>query len=539
MYLQKDTSADYSERRRETMKEKVSRSITVLLAMSVLALLVPASVSAFEAVKLGEDSEIAVYGFFRNNAAIFMQENQPYAQSDDRMAAMRFMGRGYVDYKINNQLRFWSAVQGAFEPWYPIERNANSSAGTTGGLVKENGKEYSEFNDINDSLREVLIEWRPTKGNSIKIGRQIAIWGEAMTTRVGDVIHPDNGRGGFVFAALEDSRIPQWMVRGVHDILPLRSSFEWIVNPNFTARQYSVNRSASLITTVGTPEQRFSLYPEDRATASPFSRDLPAGRLPLAIPTVVTEYPTDTFEDTRAGFRTNTTMGGYTFGMTYWHTQMYTPVVQRRGLTGVQIPLGPFIRVPQREFRVYYPNIDIFGAYMNKNWPPWPGVVRAEAIYIPNNAFGTFDPTNESAVVRTDYIKYMFAYDLNSFLYFPWHKDAAFDVTFEHVGEWIPSENNLQFAVYNTELWRWMPSFNMRVSTSWLYGMIGTDCILSWSAYGNSWLIMPGVNYKVPWANDQLTFALTYVNISAKDYYQGIGILRSKDLLQLTTQFNW
>ena len=94
--------------------------------------------------------------------------------------------------------------------------------------------------------------------------------------------------------------------------------------------------------------------------------------------------------------------------------------------------------LPFRDYILSHPNKDIFGVYMNKQLTgssPIPGVLRAEAIYVPNQPFNTFDPRDSDAIVRRDYVKYMIAYDLNGFFYFQWHKDASFDITFEHVGE--------------------------------------------------------------------------------------------------------
>ena len=129
------------------------------------------------------------------------------------------------------------------------------------GPVEHNAKEYSEYNNINDVVREGYIEWAPNKTNQVRVGRQIAIWGEALTTRVGDVIHPDDSRYSLIFANLEDTRIPSWMVRGIHDIPSLNSSFEWIYNPNFIEGKYTVNRTPNFAA-AGSPGQRFGINPD-------------------------------------------------------------------------------------------------------------------------------------------------------------------------------------------------------------------------------------------------------------------------------------
>ena len=242
---------------------------------------------------------------------MFLQNPQPFSQSSNDLATERTWFRGYTDFKITNELRFWSAIQFAYEPWYEVEKGSTTSSRPPqlDGPTLKDGKEYSEYRNINDILREVYLAWSPTKEHSIKIGRQIAIWGEALTSRVGDVIHPDDNRFTFAFANLEDTRIPSWMARGVHMFPGISSSFEWIYNPNLVQNKYTVNRNASM-SLGGSPGQRFGPNPETRLDPPfsvnplgsppgvmvtwPASRDwIPfmGGYIPLNIPSVREEYP--------------------------------------------------------------------------------------------------------------------------------------------------------------------------------------------------------------------------------------------------------
>ena len=114
----------------------------------------------------------------------------------------------------------------------------------------------------------MYVEWKPTPTMNFKIGRQIVIWGEALTDRVGDIVQPTDNRFAFAFANLEDTRIPQYMIRGIHDIAPIATTFEWIVNPLITEGQYSVNRNAVPYNPqAGNPVGgRFAPFGEDRTT---------------------------------------------------------------------------------------------------------------------------------------------------------------------------------------------------------------------------------------------------------------------------------
>ncbi|MGC1404612.1 MAG: DUF1302 family protein, partial [Thermodesulfobacteriota bacterium] len=473
------------------MGKKKTQRLLGVIGLLALILLIPGPSQAFDKITFGDNQELTIYGWLRNNTGVFL-EKQPFQQNDDRLATERTWLRTNVDWKISDQFKFWTAVQFAYEPWYAVE---------DGSVSKKGGEEYSEYKNLNDVIREAYFEWNPNKKNNIKIGRQIAIWGESLTERVGDVIHPEDQRFALAFSNLEDTRIPQWMIRSIHDIDPLSSSFEWIVNPLLVDDQYRVNRIPQFANpAINQSGQRFAINPEDRflppnsvgntlifpqspgVAFPPFSRgwtQLPsfipgplAGKwVPTEVPTVKEIYPDNTISDTRFGFRTSTNAGGYMFGLTYWNTQNYDPIFKRGNLTGNLIQTGPDTFLPERQYNLVHPTMDIIGGYMNKQLP-WPGVVRTEAIYSPNKPFNTFDPTVFDGIVTRDYFKYMVAYDLNSFLYFDWHKTAPIDISIEHVAEYIPNADNLQYAIYATKYPSYIPRFNGRIATNWLYNRI-------------------------------------------------------------------
>jgi hypothetical protein len=543
------------------MKRKIAQELLLMVVcLGVMTLLIPSYSAAFPPIKLGEETEVSFYGFLRNNLGMFLENPQPFSQSSNDLATARTWLRGNVDFKMTNQLRFGAAIQFVYEPWYPVEKGSASEE-------KPHGQEYSEWKNMNDVLREVYLEWKPAKEHSIKIGRQIAIWGESLTTRVGDVIHPDDTRFTFAFANLEDTRIPSWMIRGIHDIPAINSSIEWIFNPNLVGKEYRVNRTAEMAVPLGGEAgQRFGLNIEERflpprsvtnpAFGPPFSNKgvvvySPSSRdwiYNIFIPGThwasttspfgfENDYPNG-WSSLRGGFRTNTTLGGFTFGLSYFHTQNYDVIAKDKGI----IPglFDPATGKPKRYFTLVNPNIDIIGAYMNKQLP-WPGVLRVEAIYVPNKPFGTFSPeaVDADAIVRRDYVKYMVAYDLKGFLYFPWHKTAPFDITFEHVGEVIPDNKNLRYIVYSTEWRKWNPSFAVNISTNWFYNLISTSLIASYMPWGNSGLIMPAVKYMPPWWNNAFSVELKYIGIYGGSKFEGLGILKTKDMVVLTTQLQW
>ena len=563
-----------------------------LVCLCFTMFLLPVSSPAFEKIELGGCSEITVWGFVRNNIGIFTQ-TQEFTNSGNQLSTARTWLRGYMDLKLNEQFRVYSSLQFVWEPWYKVEEgNAVSENGGTQQHQKSGWKTYSEFDDVNDVIREVYVEWKPTKKSTFKFGRQIAIWGEALTDQVGDVIQPIDTRFAFAFANVEDVRIPQYMIRGLHDIDSLSSSFEWIINPLVTQSNYSVNRRSDF--SLGGVEQRFAFHPEDRfypgrssaptmpinpATipdrfdfsnlsslvgwpfATSFYEWLPGfipgignSWAPNEIPYSHTTYPKN-FEDTRFGARTSTMVGGYQFGFSYWHTQSYDLIVSRGGYVGmVYFPLAGE-NLPLREYEFQYPTYDIIGFYMNKQLP-WPGVMRAELIYSPNKPFNSFNmispyasfhtpftnpyaTSNESGVVRRDYVKYMLAYDLAGFIYPSWHKTAPFDITIEHLGEWIPNSSELQNLIYNDNYPNYHASFNARISTNWFYNVIATELIVGYDTWGNSGIIMPAVKWMPGWQNSKFSAELKYIGIWGDNDYSGVSMFRKKDMVILTTQLNF
>ncbi|MBW2370630.1 MAG: hypothetical protein JRH15_22390 [Deltaproteobacteria bacterium] len=531
--------------------------IFTLVLAGFMILLIPAQSIAFDEITWGDDQSATFYGFFRNNLGMFLEDHS-YVQDDDKLATVRTWLRVYADIRFSESLSLFAAGQLIYEPEYDSEKGSPS---------RENGEEYSEYDEIDDVLRELYIDWRPSSSHGIRIGRQIVIWGESLTDRVGDVIHPDDRRYTFAFANLEDTRIPSWMIKGIHDVPKIQTSIEWLVNPNMTSKEeYRVNRDgAPAVPLAGSAGQRFGPHTEDRwlppITATnpilgppfsnpgvviwpPMSSDWiflpagvmfpgsPAGYVPTALPHLTTEYPDE--GDIRFGARTNTFLGGFEFGFSFFHTQNYDPVIRKGGFSGA---VDPFLHLPFRDYTFIYPDIDIIGAYMNKDLPV--GVLRTEMIYIPNKPYNTFDPADSDAIVERDYVKYMVGWDINGFFYFDWHKSAPFDVTFEHVGEWVPDNDNLKYILYATEMRKFVPRFNCRVSTNWLYNKVATEIIVSYGPMDQDGLIMPAIKYMPAWGNENVSFELKYVGIFGDSNYEGLGILKEKDLIVLTTQISF
>jgi hypothetical protein len=540
------------------MCKKGLKCMTILLAAGMMVFLSISQSPAFQTVSLGDTGELDVYGFLRNNYGYFL-EDQDYTLNDDKLATNRTWLRTNIDWKMSDTVSLFASVQFVYEPEYDIEE---------GSVSKPDGKEYSEYDDIDDVLREFYIDWDPSSNHNLRIGRQIVIWGESLTTQVGDVVNPVNNRFTFAFANWEDTRIPLWMVKGLHYFDNISTSLEWLFSPNLVGEEYRVNRSGESAQPAAGEmvSQRFAIHPEDRflppyavgnddlhafppgtIVANPFSRgwlDLSfvpgipgTGWVPTEIPNVIHEYPDDGMDDARFGFRTSTFLGGYEFGISYYHTQIYNPVVKRTDETfpsGIPDPNAPQII---RNYYLVHPDVDYIGAYFNKDINV--GLIRAEAIYAPNMSFNAFDPAVFDAIVERDYIKYMIAWDLSGALYFDWHKSAPFDISIEHVAEYVPDNDGIQNAIYGTELKSYKPSIGGRITTNWFYNLIQTDLIVSYGFKGKDGLIMPLIKWTPAWKNRAFSAELRYIGLFGDNDYEDLGMFRQKDMVVLTTQFNF
>ena len=190
-----------------------------------------------------------------------------------------------------------------------------------------------------------------------------------------------------------------------------------------------------------------------------------------------------------------------------------------------------------RNYYLVHPDIDYFGAYVNKDIPV--GLLRAEAVYAPNKSFGTFDLSDFDGITEQDYYKYMIAWDLNGLFYFDWHKSAPFDLTLEHVGEYVPNNKNLQFAVMGEEVEQYTPSISARISTNWFYGLLETQLIMSYGFNNNDGLIMPVAKWKPAWRDNAFSAELRYIGIYGDSDYKDIGMFKKKDMAILTLQYNF
>ncbi len=163
------------------MYKKSVHHILILLAAGLIVCLSVTQGLALPEVSLG-NTELNVYGFLRNNYGYFL-ENQDYT--------IRRRQAGHKQDLAADQIPTGDCrTPSVCLLLCSLYMNPNMKS-RKGPSSKPDGREYSEYDNLNDVLREAYIDWRPSSNNSFRIGRQIVIWGESLTTKVGDVVNPD------------------------------------------------------------------------------------------------------------------------------------------------------------------------------------------------------------------------------------------------------------------------------------------------------------------------------------------------------------
>lgn len=520
------------------MNAKIWKEAFVFVAVTVMALIPFSPDMSFAA-----EGEVRVYGWLRNNLGMFTDQID-FAGSGNDLSTCRTWLRTYVEYEASDQISTWVALQFAHEPTYHMEKGSMSSnVHYAGEPTARSGKEYSEYRDINDVLRECFIRWQPSVNHGFKLGRQIMIWGEAMTQRVGDVIHPDDGRYALGFANLEDSRIPMWMLRGTHYFEGLKGmELDWLVSPNLMRKEFSVGRSGNYATIANiggnileiNTTQRLGIRPDDRQFGVE-SKYPTAGNGAYGRPSMVNrEYPENSLDDLRYGFRIGTSLFKSMIYFSYFHTQNYTPSAKLTSFVFGPIPGASFD--DSYNINLVYPDEDIFGFSMNSEMPK--GLLRAEAIWVPNRTFAVWDPDDADKIDKRNYIKYMAAYDIT--LFFQWNKSSPLNLTFEHVGDYYPDNDHILYfgGIVSERQYSYTPTISMSARMSFI-NRWDLMQVVSYLPKDKSGLTISSVTYKPIWMNNAWQLKLQYIRVFSDEYYKGLGPLEQKDQVVFTTQYNF
>jgi len=513
-----------------------------------------------------------VDGFLRNNTGVWT-ENWDYAPNNDPLATCRNWFRLNLNGKISDTLKLKAEVLAVYETEISREHGALEAA-----MNSVSANEYNSFD-----FREMRLDWRPANGHNIRIGRQIVNWGESLSARVGDCINPVDSRFDLGFTNLEDTRMPIWMVRGLHQFQSIGLSFDWIFSPYMEADRYRGSRTLAYpalgIGAYGTNlvagGQKFAPYPnlilKDKydnhivpynQIYNPFSAPLggatilyqpfntlyeqlpanamgpgaPAGYYLLGLPnSLPTKYPDSSLKDARYGFKTSSTLAGYQTGVYYFHRNRFTPTVYRKAT----YPSG--LGFDFTDFQTTYEDdVNIYGFYANKNFDF--GVLRLDAAYEPDYTYNTNDIVKHPDLVAEKDTLLVQVGINKDFMVPKLNPDQTFGFIAEYVGEYIVEDDlddiQLTFVVYNP-IHKDSHTFMAALGTNYGFGMYAYDLTVIYNVR-NAGLIQPKFTYSPDWMNRKWKFSLSYANVFADGKYDtAYGLVQEKDLVVLTTQFSF
>lgn len=187
-------------------------------------------------------------GVYKSQFGVFTEHkpfNKPeFGGSDDNIATAKQMFRWNTNGQITSQLSLRAEVMAVWEPDYTAERGTY----TTGINKTADGRYVGYTKPIRNNFlnsfdwRELTLEYKPTPSNTIRFGRQIINWGEAISGRVIDQCNPVDSRTSSGILGLDETYMPLWMFRGIHDFYNWNSSFEWIIAPIWQADRYETSR---------------------------------------------------------------------------------------------------------------------------------------------------------------------------------------------------------------------------------------------------------------------------------------------------------
>ncbi len=541
------------------MKKRILHSrLNICLAIVILAVMGLFPIQSGAADMSYGDWELD--GFFRNNTG-FWTESWDYAPNNDPLATFRNWFRLNLNGSVTDNLKLKAEIQAIYEPEYHREKGAGIPA-----------NEYNSFD-----FRELRLDWKVGNGHNIRIGRQIVNWGESLSARVGDVINPQDHWFDLGFTNLEDSRMPIWMLRGMHQFYGIGTSLDWIFSPYNQVDRYRASRTLAWNPGKidingnwnGVGERRFCPYPETRiykddvGFLSP-SQVFGTGLMPAfgmmengvlwapfnqvmyqpiggglygvtGAPNITrSNYPDSNLDDARWGFKTSSTLYGVQTGVYFWRGHAFTPpVLWYKGST----PSG--LGFDYHNFELEYTRQNTYGLYANKNFDF--GVLRMDMAYKPEYDYQTDDISRYSQLVcQVDTLLFQLGFN-KDFMMRRLNANQAFSLTAEYVGEYLLGETGGALLAFPWHEKKRQDSHTLMMSlgTNYNFGMYALD-LTSLYNMGNNGLIQPSFTYNPDWMNRKWSFKLSYANVFGDHNYDlPYGILREKDLVVLTTQFSF
>lgn len=538
----------------------------VLLALSA----VPAGAVDFL------DGRLSVYGFIESRAGAWTEKNPTrpiiipgITQQPDHhgLAVWRSTLQLETDLRLADWAEAHSVVRLAYEPRYQVDVYAND--GSQFGRWKLPRGEYSEPRSASEIFRELWLRADLAPGQSLILGRQIVNWGESLAFRVADVINPNDGRFSLFFLDPQETRIPQWMLRGIHDFptLPFAPAVEWVVLPPLDPEHRRVDDLAPT-------GSRFAVPPEERPSRFPAFAGLPAlwtvdrsaakgGAVDFRfLDQDMKGFPSGW----QGGLRLRFDVGPAELALFDWYGYPLLPVVKDDGLlpfviadydtvlgrpdlaqvyTALGIPPAAQAAIPLNGFRFRYPRQNVLGATGNVYVAPLRGVARFEFTWRKDAIqVDGFDPvtgaiTNAKGYVRRHVIDWQLAFDLGGIYWRSLNPTGDFTFNLEYTQRIVlDHEEQMRLGVYETRLHPLSDTLSLRMSTVYQAATIAPSLVLIYQPHQRAGAIVASLGLTAPW-EERLTAELRYVAVMGDSTYNGLGLFRRKDFVMLSVRYGF
>jgi len=460
-----------------------------------------------------------------------------------------------------------------YEPRYRVDRYA--SPGSSFGTDRLPRSFYNEPDWNQEPIRELWIQQELYEGQTVRLGRQIVNWGESLAFRVADVINPNDNTFNLFFVDPEESRIPQWMAQGIHQIpgLPGAPAFEWIVLPAWETHPRRVNDLAPT-------GSRFAIPPESRTSSYAVFQTVPTkpalwtvqravlnGRAAGTPATVDFRFLDDDEKDfpdaPSYGGRLKLSAGPVELALFDWYGYELLPVVRDRGLSPYRVSDydGPLerpdladayasLRVPAffrlNAFEFWYPRQNVLGFTGNAYLEAIKAVTRFEVAYRPNRHFQidgfdrtTGEITDRDGLIRRDDLSWQLALDFSG-IYLPeLNPTSDFSFNFEYTQNVIFDHvRGMRVGVYETELDKLTDTFSARGSTSFWYNCIQPSLTVIVQPMQHSWATVASLGLQAPW-DENLSSELRWVAVGGESHFDGLGFFQSKDFAMFSLRYSF
>lgn len=525
------------------------------------------------------DGRLHLYGHLEARAATWLESSpieplQIPGISEDPdhhlLSVLRMTFQVEADWQLGARTEAHAVFRAAWEPRYAVDRYA--SRGSHFGEWRLPRHEYNDPDSTAEMLREVWLRHEPAPGHALRAGRQIVNWGESLAFRVTDVINPNDSRTSLFFLDAQDSRIAQWMLRGLHEFPAQRGTpaLEWIVIPPLDPEERRANDLAPTGSRFAVPsEKRRSRYPffRDRDLAALWTLQRAVANGGAVDFRFLDEEERDFPPGWRLGARAQVTLGPVGLAAFLWHGYTLNPVVEDRGLspfviadyagvlgrpdlqrvyTALGIPEAAQAGIRLNRFAFRYPRQTVVGLTGNAYLARLRAVTRFEVAWRPNRVFQIdgFDRMtgavhDADGLVEADELAWQMALDFGG-LYWPrLNRQGDFTFNLEYTQRIVLAhDGEMRTSVYETRLRRLTDTLSVRASTVYGHDTLRPSLLLIWQLRQAAWAGVAALGFTAPW-DEKLTAELRVVAIGGRSHFAGLGLFRRKDFAMLAVRYEF